>query len=84
MTEVLGWIGTFFFATCAIPEAYASFRRKWTAITWGMLLMWLTGEVCTMIYVFLTTKDPILLTNYVFNLLCLLIIIYYKICGKAS
>jgi uncharacterized protein with PQ loop repeat len=77
--ELIGWIGAIAFATCAIPQAWQSYKTKSSdGVSWLFLILWLLGEVLTIIYVCLTTMDLILLFNYLFNLTALLIIMYYK------
>lgn len=79
MIEIIGWIGSTLFALCAIPQAWQSWKNKNSnGLTWSFLLMWLFGEILTVIYV--SQKDDVLplLVNYYFNLVLLLIIIWYR------
>lgn len=79
MMELIGWTGSILFAICGIPQAYESFRRgNAYGLTWAFLLMWFFGEVLTLIYVIPKLDYP-LLFNYSCNLICLLIILRYKI-----
>jgi uncharacterized protein with PQ loop repeat len=83
MIELVGWISTITFSLCAVPQAYQSYKQKHSnGLSVLTLLLWFTGESCAIIYVSLTTGDVILLTNYVFNLSFLLIIMYYKYVGE--
>lgn len=76
--EILGWVGSICFAICAVPQAYLSYKLgRSEGISWLFLFLWLTGEICTIIYV-LPKKDVPLLVNYFGNLLCLLVILRYK------
>jgi uncharacterized protein with PQ loop repeat len=79
----IGWIGAILFAICGIPQAYQCYKQKHAhGLSWPFLLTWFGGEVLTLVYIFLKpTLDIPLVFNYVFNLLALLIIFYYKSYG---
>ena len=80
MMEVLGWIGSALFALCAVPQAWQSWKQKHSdGLSWSFLLMWFFGEVLTIIYV--SQKEDVLplLANYCFNIILLLIILWYRI-----
>lgn len=80
MIELMGWIGAVLFALCAVPQAIHCIRVKSAdGLSWSFLMMWLWGEILTLLYVILTSADKILIFNYVFNLACLLVILRYKI-----
>lgn len=82
MMDALGWIGSFLFAVCAIPQAYKSYKDGHSdGLGWGFLLMWFFGEVLCLIYATGLGAWP-LVGNYVFNFLALLVILYYKIWRK--
>jgi uncharacterized protein with PQ loop repeat len=77
MMELIGWIGSTLFAICAVPQA----RRSWKlghsrGLDPWFLWMWFFGEVLTLIYVLPTGMLP-LIFNYIFNFLCLLVILRY-------
>ena len=77
--SIIGWIGAICFAICAIPQAVTCYKNGHSdGISYGFLLLWLTGEVCTIIYI-IPKMDVPLLVNYIGNLLCLLVILKYKI-----
>lgn len=77
--ETLGWIGSLLLAFCGLPQAWDSYRTKQSSgITWGMITMWLAGECLTLAYVWPTMALP-LIVNYTANILCLLVIIFYKV-----
>lgn len=85
MIELIGWIGALLFSLCAVPQAYACYRSgRADGLDWAFLMMWFWGEILTLGYVL--TKDNVapLLTNYILNLACLLIILYYKIKPRVS
>jgi uncharacterized protein with PQ loop repeat len=80
ISEVLGWIGAACFSVCAIPQALHCYRTKSAAGLSRLTLgLWLTGEISLLGYTLLGPFSLQLLVNYVFNLLCLCVIIYYKI-----
>lgn len=82
MLEFIGWIGGAAFAICGLPQAIKSYKEKHSdGLAWGFLLLWLTGEICTTIYVIPKGHLP-LIFNYAFNLIFLFVIIYYKIYPK--
>ncbi len=80
MTEFAGWFGAVCFAICGWPQVYTCVKNKSAdGISTGFLLLWLSGEIFTLIYLFgadLATKP--LLVNYGLNLVSILIIGYYK------
>ncbi len=77
--ETIGWIGSIMFAMCALPQAIKSVRDGHSdGLSWGFLMMWLIGEVFTLIYVAPKGHIP-LIANYAGNLVLLQIMIYYKI-----
>lgn len=77
--ELIGWIGSILFAACGIPQAYESFKKGHSnGLTWAFLLMWLGGEILTLAYI-IPKMDWPLLFNYINNLICLLVILRYKI-----
>lgn len=43
------------------------------------IAMWLSGEVLVLAYVAITNPDLILMSNYVFNIVLVAIIAYYKV-----
>lgn len=78
VSDSLGWIGATCLAICAAPQAYKSFKEKHSrGISIYTLLLWLTGEICTLIYL-IPKKDLPLIANYTLNLIFIGIIFYYK------
>ena len=78
--ELLGWIGSFCLAICGLPQAIQSIREGHSnGLSYGLLFLWFTGEVCTFIYILSSIISIPLLCNYFANILFLLIIIKYKI-----
>lgn len=82
MIESIGWTGATLFAISGFPQALKSWKQKHShGISWMFLFLWSGGEVLTLIYILLTTVQWPLIFNYGFNLLCLVVIIYYRIIG---
>jgi uncharacterized protein with PQ loop repeat len=77
---VLGWLGSLLLAFCSIPQAYKSFNDKHSrGISWGFILMWTTGEICTLIYILQDQFAWPLLFNYGINCVFCLVILWYKL-----
>lgn len=84
MLELIGWIGGICFALCAIPQAYKSWKDGHSeGITWGLLILWIVGEVFSLVYVWPTQKWP-LIVNYASALLWTSIITWYKIFSRGE
>jgi uncharacterized protein with PQ loop repeat len=82
--EFLGWIGALLFCFCAVPQVIKAYRTKKTEdLSWVFLLMWLFGEVLTLIYVVGTNMAvekfqwP-LIANYIMNMLLVMYLVYAK------
>jgi hypothetical protein len=76
--DVYGWIGGLLLAVCAIPQAILSYKKgNAEGVSVIMLLLWLLGEICTLIYVS-PKKDWPLIINYSANIVCIGIICWYK------
>ena len=79
MLENIGWIGSILLAFCGLPQAIESIKTKSSeGLTWGFIIMWFLGEICTFIYI-LPKLDLPLLFNYTANIIFLAIIIYFKL-----
>jgi len=82
MLELFGWVGSILLAFCGLPQAIESYKTKSSyGVTWGLILMWLLGEIFTLIYVFPKSDLP-LIFNYTANILFISVIGYYKIFPK--
>lgn len=79
--ELIGYISGIMLALCGLPEAIRSVRNKRCDIGWGLLLMWLGGEIGLLIYEFKTMAIPRLL-NYSCNIIFINIMIYWKLKKK--
>ena len=75
--ESFGFVGGIMLSICSIPEAIKSYREKKCDIGWGMLLLWLGGEIGLLVYEVKTMALPRLI-NYFLNLLCILVLVFYK------
>ena len=82
MLENIGWLGSVLLAFCGLPQAIESIKTKSSeGLTWGFIIMWFLGEICTFIYI-LPKLDLPLLFNYTANIIFLAIIIYFKLMPK--
>lgn len=79
MLEIMGWMSTIFFSACAIPEVIHAYKYKRCGLTWGLLIMWLLGEIFVLIPVAIKSPLPFLLVNYVANILFLVYLIKVKL-----
>lgn len=78
--ELAGIIGSIMLAICGLPQAVQSVKNKSSGGVNSLFLwLWGVGEILMIIYVSKTIKDPILLVNYLLNLIIVGIIAYYKI-----
>lgn len=83
--EMVGWIGSMLFAFCGLPQAIHAFRHKNSdGMTWSFIMMWLWGEIFTLIYI--SSKQDVvpLLANYILNVVFLLVIVWFKIFPKRN
>lgn len=78
MISTLGAVGSFLLAVCAFPEVISSIRKGYCGTSLGLLLTWLSGEIFTLVYVCLTSKDEYLIANYLVNLAFIMVLLYYK------
>lgn len=85
MISFIGWLGAIAFALCAVPQAHKCYKQKHAhGVSYLLLLLWIIGEVLTLIYVLanesidIEQKAPLLL-NYFANLASLLVIIRYRV-----
>lgn len=80
LNDAIGWIGTAAFAACALPQAAKCVNDgNSDGLSWGFLLLWLIGELCTIVYVLNTSADVVLLVNYLGNLGFLIVMLWFKI-----
>lgn len=79
LLEILGWIGTFCFSTCTIPQAWVCYRNKTAGtLSWSFLWLWLVGLLANTAYILPTKQYPLLVT-YFFSYVTLGVMLYYKV-----
>lgn len=77
--ELMGWIGSFLFAICGLPQAWQSYKQGHSnGLNWFFILAWFYGEILTLGYIW-PKQDWPLICNYLINILFILIIIKYKV-----
>jgi len=74
----IGIIGSICFSVSAVPEVLHALENNTVGVTDGTLLLWFTGELCSVAYVMYKDRDKIQLANYIFNLICISFLIYVK------
>lgn len=79
MNDILAWIGGGMLALCALPQAISCIKTGHSrGLDWSFLLLWFFGELLMILYTF-ERKDIPLLTNYIVNLVFVIIMLRYKI-----
>lgn len=73
-----GFMGAFLCATCGLPEVWKTVKSTYCRVGWGFLLTWLFGEIFLVIYL-TYAWDWYLFGNYALNLLCICVLIYFKL-----
>lgn len=85
MIDLIGDFGVLCFSLCGIPQAIQCYKQKHSeGISVGYLGLWLAGELAMIVHAIGLPLPNIILTNYVANLVCLLVIIYYKVKGNKN
>ena len=85
LIQIIGWLGSVCLAICAVPQVVKTFRtKKIDDISWGFLLLWFSGEVFTLSYLFLIDYRTGVLhfplyVNYAFNITLLFYLLYAKV-----
>ena len=75
---LIGYLGGFLLAICAIPEVIRTIKDKRCHLGWPFLLLWFFGEVFMMIYSVWLWDYP-LMFNYGFNITLLSVMLFYKL-----
>lgn len=76
---ILGIAGATAFAISAVPQAYLSWRQGHSkGLSNGLLFLWFFGEGSMIIRGLDVGYELLLMANYVFNFLCLSVILRYK------
>ena len=78
--ELLGWIGSFFFMICGIPQAWQSYKHgNSNGVNSAFLVFWLLGELFTLSYTILhLNSDLPIISNLIVNIIFIVIIMKYK------
>lgn len=86
LISLIGWLGAICFAVCAVPQAYQCYREGHAiGINWVFLLLWIGGEVLSLVYVLLTMAAAWpLIFNYVMSIIFTLVILKYKVFPRKS
>lgn len=80
--EIIGWISQISLALCIFPQLFQTIKEKHAdGINWLFLLLWYAGEIFGFIYIVPLNKWPLII-NYGNNLICMTIILVYKIIGS--
>lgn len=79
---LIGWLGATLLALCGVPEVIKTYQENVCNLSWGFMLMWLFGELLTIIYVIFKLKNKAiwpLIFNYGINIICILLLIFFKV-----
>lgn len=80
MIEIIGWVGSVCFSLCALPQVIKCYRQGHAhGLDSTFLWLWFIGEIAMLIYTALSFDSLQLLLNYGFNLICLIIILKYRL-----
>ena len=75
--KFFGWMTTICLTLCAVPEIYSGLKTGTVGATYGLLYLWLAGEIFGSIYT-IYKKDVPLIVNYGLNSILVTIIILIK------
>lgn len=76
--EAVGWLSGILLAACAVPAAFAAWRKGRDEMDGTFLACWTVGEALGLYYVTHLGSWPLIL-NYGMNLMCLMVIYYYRL-----
>lgn len=79
--DLIGYVSGIMLALCGLPEAIRSYKNKRCDIGWGLLIMWMLGEIGLLIYETKTLAIPRIL-NYSCNIIFISVMIFYKVKKK--
>lgn len=84
--ELVGFIGGVFLAVCALPQVvHAAKGGSLEGMTWGFIVLWMVGELASLLYAVLALEANIwLVGNYAFNILAMCYLIKKKIAYKSK
>ena len=75
--KYFGWMSTVFLILCSLPEIYSGLKTGQVGATYGLLYLWLLGELTGLVYT-IWRKDIPLIVNYTMNSILVGIIIVIK------
>lgn len=84
--EFVGWLSGVALAICGAPLAVQVYKQKHAiGISSGFLWLWYAGEIGMLIYTIaeVGALGPFLV-NYIFNMLFISVVIYYKYFGESK
>jgi len=85
MIEILGWLGMICFAFCGLPQLLHVIKTKSVkGLSFLFLMLWLLGEIFTLVYAVLKAPRMPLLANYLWNISIVVLLIYYYIKYRRS
>jgi uncharacterized protein with PQ loop repeat len=76
--ELIAYIGGILLGVCGVPEVLRTIRDRRCHLGWPFLLMWFFGEAFMLVYS-IDLKNSPLIMNYLFNVIIVGIMLYYKI-----
>lgn len=84
INEVVGWLGSFMFSICALPQVIQTWRTKRADdLNDFFLWLWILGEIFTLFYICYDDMMNGILHlplyfNYVFNIIMVVYLLYAK------
>lgn len=76
--EILGSVGVFLLATCAIPQVIDTLRNGYSAMNALMLWLWKTGSWMMLCYALVKFGFSLLCVSYMAAILFSSVILFYK------
>ena len=76
--EMIGYMGGLLLAICGIPEVIRTLKDSRCHLGWPFLLLWFFGEVFMITYAVHLWDFP-LIFNYLFNIVLVGIMLFFKI-----
>ena len=77
--KFIGIVSTICFTLSSIPELVNTIKQGYVGVATGTLYLWFFGELTAILYVLHKDQDKIQLTNYVFNLFIVSILLYFGV-----
>ena len=76
----IGWIGAACLALCALPQAVIFWQSElFMGLDLIFLLFWYAGEWFMLVYSAIVCPKLPLVVNYLFNIICITVILFYKL-----